>query len=125
MNLVSITGAMIIIIIWLTLIEFDNYPEAEQARIIQKIKHTPAYLLTVLLMPLGIVINTMGNFSNIFSLATLGTALIFLQAIIIAALFWKRKRWKSLVLFIIVGLAMLVYFYLFYLLDYVSFIMIK
>ena len=115
MSVVSITGAMIIIIMWLTLIEFDNYTEAERTRIIQKIKRTPAYLITVFLMPLGIVINTIGNFSNSFLLATFGSVLIFLQAIIIAALFWNRKRWKSLVLFIIVGLAILIYFYLIYL----------
>ena len=116
MGSVSVSGAIVFIIAWLTLIEFDSYPESERMRIMNKIKAEPAYFLIAILMPLGIIINLLGNFSNTFLVAAIGTGLIFVQAVIIAFLFWNRKRWKSILLFIIIGLALLSYLITFLLL---------
>lgn len=117
MGTVTITGAMIIIIGWLTLIEFDSYPEPKRLRIMDKIKSEPLYMFITALLPLGIILNTLGNFSNTFEVAAIGTGLIFVQAFIIALLFWHRNRWKSYFLFSVIGLALLSYIYLFILIN--------
>lgn len=116
MGTVTVSGGMIIIIAWITLIEFDQYPEPERMRIMNKIITSPDYLMLAALMPVGIILNTYGTMSNHFWLATSGTTLIFLQGIIIAFLFWNRKRWKSVLLFSITGLALLTYLITFLLL---------
>ena len=117
MGTMTITGAMIIIIAWLTLIEFDSYPESERIRIMNKIKSEPLYMFIAGLLPLGIILNTLGNFANTIAVAAIGTGIIFIQAFIIALLFWKRKRWKSVLLFSVIGLALLSYIYLYTLVN--------
>ncbi len=117
MGTVTVSGGMIIIIAWITLIEFDQYPESKRMRIMNKIITSPDYLMLAALMPVGIILNTYGSFLNNFWLATSGTALIFLQGMIIAFLFWNRKRWKSILLFFIIGLTSLTYLITFLLLS--------
>lgn len=99
MGKVSITGALIIIIGWLVLIEFDRYPEEKRRQIMQVIRSNPGYIILIGLMPVGILLHFFGVFFQLFLLIVLGTSLIFLQGIIIAILFWKRRRWKSILLF--------------------------
>ncbi len=92
------TGAILIITGWFSLVEFDHFSESERRRILQKIKQSPGFILITALMPAGIFIHAVGaKFGSIW-LATAGSTLIFLQGIIVSALFWRRKRWKGIVL---------------------------
>jgi len=102
MGTITITGAIIIVIGWITLIEFDSYPESEREQIIQTIKSSPIYILLIALMPIGILINTLGSFFSLYWMVILGTLLIFLQGIIISILFWNRRRWKSVMLLVVI-----------------------
>lgn|SRR5690625_266971 len=102
MGFVTITGAMIIVIAWVALVEFDSYTDAKRKKVVTDIKNSPFYMFLVSLMPLGIVINLLGSFFNLVWLINLGTFLIFLQGFIIALIFWERKRYKSIVLFTII-----------------------
>jgi len=107
----TITGAMIIIIGWIILIEFDSYPEPERKQILQKIKESPTYIILIALMPIGIVINVIGGFFGADLIVITGASLIILQGLIVAILFWKWKRWKSIFLFVVIlilGIAMYV-----------------
>jgi len=101
MGKISITGALIIIIGWLVLIEFDRYPEVRRRQIMQQIRSSPKYILLIALLPAGILLHFIGAFFELLFLVTLGTVLIFLQGIIVAILFWKIRRWKSILLFIV------------------------
>src|SRR5690625_1350081 len=89
MGKVSITGALIIIIGWLVLIEFDRYPEEKRRQIMQRIRKSPKYILLIALMPVGILLHFIGAYFELLFLVALGTVFIFLQGIIIAILFWK------------------------------------
>lgn len=114
MGMITVTGAMVMIIGWLTLIEFDSYPEPERIQIMQRIKKSPIRIILIALMPIGIIINMLGTFSNTLWMVIIGASLIFLQGLIASVLFWKRKRWKSIFLFIvIVGLGVFIYIPLF------------
>lgn len=114
MGTVTVTGAIIIITGWFALIEYDSFPEAERKEMIRKIKSSPIYILLIALMPIGIVVNGLGAaFASVWVMI-LGSTLIFIQGIIVALLFWKRKRWKSiLLLVVIVGLGVFIYVPLF------------
>lgn len=103
MGQVTVTGAMIIIIGWVTLIEFDSYSESKRTRILQTIKGSPVYILLIALMPIGILINVMGSFLDSVWLVIVGASLIFLQGLFISFLFWKHKRWKSILLLVAIG----------------------
>lgn len=102
MGTVTVTGAIIIIVGWFTLIEFDTFPESERQQIIQDIKRSPASIVLIALMPVGILINVLGTSLGALWMVVIGASFIFLQGIIISFLFWKRKRWKSIFLFIVI-----------------------
>lgn len=104
MGPISIVGAMIIIIVWFTLIEYDYLTETEQTKIKTKIKQRPLYMTILLLMPLGIIINILGGLLRSVSLTTLGATLIFLQGLIIAYWFIKRNNKKAIAMFLIIFL---------------------
>jgi len=114
MESVTVTGALIIIIGWVVLIEFDSLPDSEHERIMQEIKRSPTYILILALMPIGIFINMIGTFSNVLWMVILGASLIFIQGIIASFFLWDYKRWKSIFLFIVVfGLGIFIYIPLF------------
>ncbi|QUW23168.1 hypothetical protein JSQ81_06285 [Sporosarcina sp. Marseille-Q4063] len=98
MGKVTVTGAILIITGWFALVEFDSFPESERKQILQRIKRSPVLILLIALMPAGIFINMLGVFLGSLSMMIFGASLIFLQGVIVALLFWKRKRWKSIVL---------------------------
>lgn len=101
MGNITITGAMVIIIGWIVFIEYDHLPELERKKIIKTIKTNILYMILLLLMPIGILVNIIGM--NIGSLITMviGTTMIFLQGIIMSFVLGKRTRWKGVMLFII------------------------
>ena len=114
MGTVTVTGAIIIITGWFALVEYDSFPEAERKNIIRKIKNNPLYILIIALMPIGIIVNGLGAAFGSVLMMVLGSTLIFIQGIIVALLFWKRKRWKSiLLLVVIIGLGIFIYVPLF------------
>lgn len=114
MGQVTITGAMIIIIGWVVLVEFDSFSESKRTEMLQRIKRSPAYILLIALMPVGILINILGSFVNSLWMVMIGSLLIFLQGIIVSILFWKHKRWKSIILLVAIGiLGIFVYISLF------------
>lgn len=114
MGTVTVTGAIIILTGWFALVEYDSFPEAERKHIIQKIKNNPIYMLLVALMPIGIIVNGLGAVFGSVLLMVLGSTLILIQGIIVALLFWKRKRWKSIVLLVVmIGLGIFIYVPLF------------
>lgn len=116
MGTVTVTGAILIITGWFALVEFDSFSEAERKDIIQRIKGSPAYILLIAFMPLGILINMAGGLLGFLWMVIIGSSLIFLQGIIVSLLFWKRKRWKSIVLLVaIVVLGIFIYLPLFFL----------
>lgn len=107
---VTLTGVIMIITGWIALVEFDSYPESERIQILQKIKKSPAYILLIAFMPIGIVVTVMGSTVESLSMVVLGTALIILQSIIVSFLIGRRKRWKGIMLFVIVViLGLLIY----------------
>lgn len=96
----SVTGAIVIITGWFALMEFDSYPESERNRILQKIKKSPALILLIALMPVGLGIHVLGAFAGQLWMVLLGATLIFIQGVIVSLLFWQSKRWKSIILLI-------------------------
>ncbi|MCF3942662.1 hypothetical protein [Oceanobacillus alkalisoli] len=96
----TVLGAIVILTGWFALMEYDQYPEAERKRIVERIKSSPAAIIAVALMPVGIVINMLGNAIGSLWMVIIGATLIFVQSIIVSLLFWRRKRWKSIVLLI-------------------------
>ncbi|MBB6451100.1 putative membrane protein YqjE [Geomicrobium halophilum] len=111
MRSMTVTGALLIITGWFALVEFDKFNEEERRDIVQGIKQSPAKILLVALMPAGILINILGGFLLSPFTMMIGSTLIFLQAIIVSLLFWKRARWKSILLFIVV-LALGIFIYI-------------
>lgn len=103
MGTLTITGAIIMITGWFALVEFDHFPEAERKHILHRIKRSPAYITLIALMPVGIIINGIGARIGSVALVVIGASLIFLQGMIVASLFWKRKRWKSILLLSVIG----------------------
>src|SRR5690625_7964106 len=104
MGTVTVTGAIIILIGWFSLVEFDSFSESKWQQIIKKIKGSPTYILLIALMPVGIIINTLGSFIASIWMIIIGASLIFLQGIIVSLLFWNRKRWKSITLLVTIVL---------------------
>lgn len=114
MGTVTVTGAILIITGWVAFVEYDNFPESKQKQIIQKIKGSPILILLIALMPVGILINVIGGLFSSVWMVIIGASLIFLQGIIVALMFWKRKRWKSiLLLVVIISLGIFIYIPLF------------
>src|SRR5690625_1604309 len=58
---ITVTGAIIIVTAWITLIEYDHLPEEERQKVINAINTKPKYFLLLLLMPLGILFNVLGT----------------------------------------------------------------
>lgn len=111
MGTVSVTGAILIITGWFALVEFDHFPEQKRKQILQKIKRSPALIMVISLMPLGIFTNLVGTVIGLPLMIIIGATLIFLQGIIVSLLFWKRKRWKSILLLtVIIILGSFLYF---------------
>lgn len=102
MGTVTVTGALLIIIGWLSLVEYDNFSESEKEKIKQKIKSSPAYIGLLALMPLGIIVNMIGTLMGLVWLIIIGASLIFLQAIFVSLIFYKWKRWKGIFLLLVV-----------------------
>ncbi|MCG5102638.1 hypothetical protein [Oceanobacillus alkalisoli] len=100
MGAFTVLGAIIILTGWFALMEYDQYPESERKRIVERIKNSPAAIIAVALMPVGIVVNMLGNAIGSLWMVVIGATLIFVQSIIVSLLFWKRKRWKSIVLLV-------------------------
>lgn len=100
MGSISVLGAIIILTGWFALIEYDQYPEAERQKLLERIKKSPAAIIVIALMPVGILIHMIGSFLGSLPLAVIGATFIFVQSMIVALLFWKRKRWKSIILLI-------------------------
>ena len=114
MGTVTVTGALIIIIGWFSLIEFDSYPESERQQILRKIKESPVYIILLALMPVGILINVIGELTRTGWMVITGASLILLQGFIVSLLLWKRKRWKGIFLLIVtLTLGMVMYIPLF------------
>lgn len=95
---VSVTGAILFMTGWFAFVEFDRFSEPERKRIIGKIKSSPLYMMMIALMPIGVLLHIIGMFFVSLSLVVTGSTLIFVQGIIVSLLFWKRKRWKSILL---------------------------
>src|SRR5690625_5226022 len=102
MGIITVTGAILIITGWLALVEYDNFPEPERKQIVQKIKRSPTFIMLIALMPVGILINVVGGFFGSIWMVIIGASLIFLQGIIVSLLFWKRKRWKSILMLVVI-----------------------
>lgn len=114
MGAVSLTGVILMITGWFALVEFDSFSETERKHILHKIKRSPALILLIALMPVGILINVLGVAIASVAMVVVGASLIFLQGIIVSLLFWRRKRWKSILLLaIIVTLGIFMYVPLF------------
>lgn len=94
----SFLGSMVVLTGWFALIEFDQYPEAEREKILQRVRKSPLAIITIALMPLGIIINFIGTLLGSLIMVVIAAIMIFVQSIVVALLFWKRKRWKSIVL---------------------------
>lgn len=100
MGSISILGAIVILTGWFALVEYDQYPESERKKILERIKNSPAAIVGVALMPIGLLINVLGTFIGSIWMIFIGATFIFVQSIIVSLLFWKRKRWKSILLLI-------------------------
>src|SRR5699024_6474394 len=106
--------AIVIITGWLSLVEYDSFSEQKQKQILQQIKRSPAYILLFVLIHVGILINVLGGIIGFLWMIIICVTFIFLQGIIVSLLFWKRKRWKSiLLLVVIVALGIFIYIPLF------------
>ncbi|MHA6253245.1 hypothetical protein [Oceanobacillus sp. CAU 1775] len=97
---ISAIGAIVILTGWFALTEYDQFPEAERLNILERIKRSPLAIIVIALMPLGLIINMLGTFLGSIWMVMIGATLIFVQSIIVSLLFWRRKRWKSIVLLI-------------------------
>ncbi|SFE99314.1 hypothetical protein [Alteribacillus iranensis] len=98
MGTVTATGAILFLTGWFALVEFDSFPESERKQILQKIKSSPAYILLIAFMPIGVLLNVLGAMVGSVSMIMIGAFLIILQGIMVSLLFWRRKRWKSILL---------------------------
>lgn len=101
MGNITVTGAMIIIIGWIVFIEYDHLPESEREKVIDAIKTNVWYLMLLLLMPFGIIVNIIGMNIGSFGTTVVGATMIFVQGIIASFILGKRTRWKGVMLFII------------------------
>lgn len=111
---ITVTGAILIITGWFALVEYDHFTESERKQILHKIKRSPAYISLIALMPVGMLINLLGAYMGSQWTVLVGASLILLQGIIFSLLFWRRKRWKSIMLLsVIVVLGILMYLPLF------------
>src|SRR5699024_2987981 len=103
MGTITVTGAIVIITGWFSLVEYDSFSEQKQKQILQQIKRSPAYILLIALMPVGIFINVLGGIFVFLWLIIIGSTFIFFESIFVFLLFWKRKRLKSILLLVVIG----------------------
>lgn len=96
----TVLGAIVILTGWFALIEYDQYPESERQKIVERIKRSPAAIIVIALMPVGLLINIIGTFIGSIWMVIIGATLLFIQSIIVSLLFWNRKRWKSILLLV-------------------------
>lgn len=96
----TVLGAIVMLTGWFALVEYDQYPESEQKEVVARIKSSPVAKMVIAFMPVGIVMNMLGNAIGSFWMVLLGATFIFVQSIIVSLLFWRRKRWKSIVLLV-------------------------
>lgn len=114
----SVLGAIVVLTGWFTLVEYDQYSEPEKKKILERIKESPKAIIIIALMPVGLLVNMLGTFIVSLWLVLIGATLIFIQSIIVSLLFWKKKRWKSIVLLItmiILGILLYTPFFIHYL----------
>lgn len=102
MGPITITGAIIIVTTWMALIEFDHLDEAERKGILQQIRINPFYFITVLLLPLGIMMNVFGSFIRYGPMIITGATIILIHALLVSFIFWGRTPWKGILLFLVV-----------------------
>src|SRR5699024_10618065 len=76
MGTITVTGALVVIIGWITLVEFDQSSEQERKRILDKIKNSPMSILIVSLMPIGIIVNLLGSYMASLWMVMVGASLI-------------------------------------------------
>ncbi|MBP1970826.1 glucan phosphoethanolaminetransferase (alkaline phosphatase superfamily) [Virgibacillus natechei] len=100
MGSMSVLGAIVILTGWFALVEYDEYSESERKKILERIKSSPTAIIGLALMPVGILINVLGTFIGSIWMVIIGATFIFVQSIIVSLLFWRRKRWKSILLLI-------------------------
>src|SRR5699024_10453261 len=115
MGTITVTGAIVIITGWFSLVEYDSFSEQKQKQILQQIKRSPAYILLIALMPVGIFVNVLGGIFGFLWMIIIGATFIFLQGIIISHRFWKRKLWKSSLLCVFMlalGILMYIFYYI-------------
>ncbi|MCM3739985.1 hypothetical protein M3210_06840 [Oceanobacillus luteolus] len=96
----SVLGAIVVLTGWFALVEYDQYTESDKKKILERIKNSPAAILTIALMPVGLIVNMLGTFMGSLLLVMIGATLIFIQSIIVSLLFWRKKRWKSILLLV-------------------------
>ena len=96
----SVLGAIVILTGWFALVEYDQYSEPEKKKIVERIKKSPAAIIVIALRPTGILVNMLGSFIGSSGMVIIGATLIFIQSIIVSLLFWKKKRWKSILLLV-------------------------
>ncbi|WP_405097287.1 hypothetical protein [Oceanobacillus sp. FSL H7-0719] len=114
MGAFSVLGAIVVLTGWFALVEYDQYSEPEKKKIVDRIKKSPAAIIIITLMPAGLLVNMLGSFIGSFIMIISGATLIFIQGIIVSLLFWKKKRWKSILLLVtMVILGVLLYLPLF------------
>src|SRR5699024_8246485 len=99
---ITVTGAIVIITGGLSLVEYDSFSEQKQNQILQQIKRCTAYIILIALMPVGIFIIVLGGIFGFLWMIIIGATFIFLRGIIVSLLFWKRKRWKSILLLVVI-----------------------
>src|SRR5699024_6920057 len=102
MGTITVTGAIVIITGWFSLVEYDSFSEQRQKQILQQIKRSPAYILLIALMPVGICVIVLRVIFGFLWMIIIGATFIFLQGIIVSLLFWKRNRWISILLLVVI-----------------------
>jgi hypothetical protein len=54
----TVLGAILFLTGWFALVEYDQHSEAEKKEIRERIKNSPAAILVIALMPVGLLINS-------------------------------------------------------------------
>src|SRR5699024_4253788 len=111
MGTITVTGAIVIITGWFSLVEYDSFSEQKQKQILQQIKRSPAYILLIALMPVGIFINVFVGIFVFLWMIMICVTVIVLECIILSFVFWNRKRCNSILLFVVI-VALVIFIYI-------------
>lgn len=99
---ITATGALVIIIGWFTLIQFDQLNETKRNYVLSQIKQNPKYIILIAMMPIGILVNIIGTVFRLPVVIIIGTTIVIIQGLIIAIIFMKKQRWKGMFLLVVV-----------------------